>query len=445
MIQTIEVRYQGMPVGALSYQQGDTAARFEYFTEFVDQDIPLAPLTMPAEKGRIYAFPELNWDTFKGLPGMLADSLPDDFGHAVLNQWLAHQPQRSEPLTPLERLQYTGERGMGALEYHPAQHKRALNSSQNLELESLMKLAQHVLDSRNGFHRHAHFNTLPDQQLMQTLLAVGTSAGGARPKAVLAFNHDFSQVRSGQGSVPAGFEHYLLKFDGVQERDPSQQTFGDPLGYGAMEYVYYLMASQAGISMMPCRLLNEGNRRHFVTKRFDRSGNTKKHIQTLTAIKHVNYHDIGSFSYEELFQVARQLKLPRHDALNLFRRMVFNHVATNHDDHSKNVAFMLENQQWRLSPAYDVAFSYKRDNPWVEQHWMSLNGKRSGHSRADFYALAKVQLPRVEREELDTIIDEVIQAVSQWRSLATEHGVPKILIDSIENHLKVREFSSGAV
>lgn len=441
MINTIEVRYKGEPVGALSYNTGDTAARFEYLAEFVEKDIPLAPLTMPAEKGRIYSFPGLNWDTFRGLPGMLADSLPDDFGNAVLNQWVAQQPDRTEPLSPLERLQYTGERGMGALEYHPARKKQTTANNRDIELESLMKLAQEVLDSRTGFRQRTHFDDVADKEMMQALLAVGTSAGGARPKAILAFNHDFSQVRSGQGIVPAGFEHYLLKFDGVKERDPSQQTFGDPLGYGAMEYVYYLMATKAGITMMPCHLLDEGNRRHFVTKRFDRIGNEKKHIQTLTAIKHVNYHDIGAFSYEELFQVARQLRLPRVDAIDLFRRMVFNHVATNHDDHSKNFGFMLEDKQWRLSPAYDVAFSYKPGNPWVEQHWMSLNGKRSGHTRTDFYALANAQLPRVERDEIDAIIDNVINSVSQWRELATEHGVPKALADSINSHLKLRDFS----
>ncbi|MDV6315735.1 type II toxin-antitoxin system HipA family toxin [Idiomarina sp. HP20-50] len=441
MIDTIEVRYKDQPVGALSYTKGDTAARFEYLSEFVDKNIPLAPLTMPAEKGRIYAFPGLNWDTFRGLPGMLADSLPDDFGNAVLNQWVAQQPDRTEPLSPLERLQYTGERGMGALEYHPARTKQTLSKNKDIELESLMRLAQDVLDARKGFRKRTHFDEAEDREMMQALLAVGTSAGGARPKAVLAFNDDFSQVRSGQGTVPEGFEHYLLKFDGVRERDPSQQTFGDPLGYGAMEYVYYLMATQAGIHMMPCHLLEEGSRRHFVTKRFDRVGNEKKHIQTLTAIKHVNYHDIGSFSYEELFQVARQLRLPREDAMDLFRRMVFNHVATNHDDHSKNFGFMLEGTQWRLSPAYDVAFSYKPGNPWVEQHWMSLNGKRSDHSRADFYALSDVHLPKVPRQEIDAIIDDVIESVAQWPQLAKAHDVPKTLADSISSHLKLKDFS----
>ncbi|CAB0149726.1 hypothetical protein PSI9734_00299 [Pseudidiomarina piscicola] len=440
MINTIEVRYKGEPVGALSYSKSDTAARFEYFAEFVEREIPLAPLTMPAKKGRIYTFPELSWDTFKGLPGMLADSLPDDFGNAVLNQWLAQQSDRTEPLNPLERLQYTGERGMGALEYHPTRSKHTLSKSKDIEVETLMKLAQEVLDTRTGFRQRTHFDTTEDKAQMQALLAVGTSAGGARPKAVLAFNADFSQVRSGQGEVPEGFEHYILKFDGVKERDPAQQTFGDPLGYGAMEYVYSLMATQAGIQMMPCHLLEEGSRRHFITKRFDRVGNEKKHIQTLSAIKHVNYYAIGSFSYEELFQVARQLRLPRADALDLFRRMVFNHVATNHDDHSKNFGFMLEDKQWRLSPAYDVAFSYKSGNPWVEQHWMSLNGKRSGHSRADFYALSDVHLAKVSRQEIDAIIDDVIASVSRWPQLAKAYEVPQALADSISGHLKLKAF-----
>lgn len=440
MITAIEVRYKGQPVGALSYNKGDTAAKFEYFADFAEQQIPLAPLMMPVEKGRIYTFPGLNWDTFKGLPGMLADSLPDDFGNAVLNQWLAQQSDRTEPLSPLERLQYTGTRGMGALEYYPSCNKQTKFKSQDIEVESLMRLAQDVLDNRNGFRQRTHFDAAEDLEQMQALLAVGTSAGGARPKAVLAFNKDFSQVRSGQSDVPDGFAHYILKFDGVKERAPSQQTFGDPLGYGVMEYVYYLMATQAGIQMMPCHLLDEGNRRHFVTQRFDRVGNEKRHIQTLTAIKHVNYYAIGSFSYEELFQVARQLRLPRADALDLFRRMVFNHVATNHDDHSKNFAFMLEDKQWRLSPAYDVAFSYKPGNPWVEQHWMSLNGKRSQHSRADFYALSDVHLPKVSRKEIDTIIDEVIASVAQWPELAKVHEVPTALADSISRHLKLRDF-----
>lgn len=439
---TIEVRYQGDPVGALSYDEGDAAARFEYFPEFVERDIPLAPLTMPLVKQRIYSFPGLNWDTFRGLPGMLADSLPDDFGNAVLNRWLAQQPGRTAELTPLERLQYTGTRGMGALEYFPVQRGRGFPTDQALHIETLAKVAQSVLDERSQFEQSVQFDdSIADKEMMQALLAVGTSAGGARPKAVLAFNEDFSQVRSGQGEVPDNFKHYILKFDGVRERESSKQTFGDPMGYGAMEYVYSLLATAAKIDMMPCRLLPEGNRRHFVTERFDRVGNQKRHIQTLTAIKHVNYQAIGAFSYEELFKVARELRLPRVDAMNLFRRMVFNHVATNHDDHSKNFAFMLVDNTWRLAPAYDVAFSYKAGNPWVEKHWMSLNGKRSEHTRADFYALAYEQLPRIARADIDAMIDDVIDAVALWPKLAKEHDVPSDLAKSIEKHLRLTAFT----
>lgn len=440
-MESIEVKYQGESVGALSFEQGDAATRFEYFPEFVEKEIPLAPLTMPLEAHRIYTFPGLNWETFKGLPGMLADSLPDDFGNAVLNRWLAQQASRTWELTPLERLQYTGSRGMGALEYHPTQKHRQFPKDKDLHLETLIRLAQAVLDTRSKFNQNVQFDDkAEDKEMMAALLAVGTSAGGARPKAVLAFNDDFTEVRSGQGEVAPGFTHYLLKFDGVQERAPSQQTFGDPLGYGVMEYVYHLMATEAKIDMMPCRLLNEGKRRHFVTQRFDRIGNEKKHIQTLTAIKHVNYQAIGAFSYEELFKVARALRIPRSDALNLFRRMVFNHIATNHDDHSKNFAFMLEGNQWRLTPAYDVAFSYKPGNPWVKQHWMSLNEKRIGHTRTDFHALAKVHLPRIEKKAVDDIIDEVLQAVSQWDKLAKEHEVPAPLAKTIHDNIRLDAF-----
>jgi serine/threonine-protein kinase HipA len=438
---TIEVRYKDEAVGALSFEQGEVAARFEYFSEFIEKGIPLAPLTMPLEAHRIYTFPGINWDTFKGLPGMLADSLPDDFGNAVLNRWLAQQPSRTWQLTPLERLQYTGSRGMGALEYHPTQDKRQFSKDKDIHLEKLTRLAQTVLDARSHFSQNVQFDDrAEDKEMMEALLAVGTSAGGARPKAVLAFNQDFSQVRSGQGKVTSGFTHYLLKFDGVRERESSQQTFGDPLGYGVMEYIYYLMATEAKIDMMPCRLLNEGDRRHFVTQRFDRIGNEKKHIQTLTAIKHVNYQAIGGFSYEELFKVARELKVPRSDALNLFRRMVFNHIATNHDDHSKNFAFILEGDQWRLAPAYDVAFSYKPGNPWVEQHWMSLNGKRIGHTREDFYALARTHLPRVEKKEIVAIVDHVLHAVSKWGTLAKAHEVPDTLAKIIQDNIRLDAF-----
>jgi serine/threonine-protein kinase HipA len=262
------------------------------------------------------------------------------------------------------------------------------------------------------------------------------SAGGARPKAVLAFNEDFTQVRSGQATVPDGFTHYLMKFDGVSEHNKNQETFGDPLGYGAMEFVYHLMAKKCGVNMMPCRLLQEGNRRHFITQRFDRMKNKKVHVQTLNGIAHVDYKKPGSFSYAELFGIARQLKLSAPEAEQLLKRMTFNIIARNHDDHSKNVAFILKNDKWSLAPAYDLAYSYKPGSKWVNSHWMSLNGKRDNFSRSDFYSLEKLS-PLFSKRKIDDILDETIEHVSSWRKLAEAWDVPKTLINEINTNLRL--------
>ncbi len=271
---------------------------------------------------------------------------------------------------------------------------------------------------------------------MLSLLSVGMSAGGARPKAVLAFNDDFSQVRSGQVKIPEGFTHYLMKFDGVSEHNSNKETFGDPLGFGAMEYTYYQMATACGIEMMPCHLLDEGYRRHFVTQRFDRDGNQKSHIQTLTGLCHIDYKQPGTYSYAELLATARQLSLPLSDAEQIIKRMIFNIVARNHDDHAKNFAFMLKGNQWRLTPAYDVAYSYKPGSPWVNSHWMSLNGKRDQFSRDDIYSLATIS-PRFSKHYLAPIIDEVIDQASQWPDRAKENGVPLTLIKEVQSNLRL--------
>ncbi len=441
-METIEVRYKGEKAAAITFEPGAAAAQFEYYPEFIEKGIQIAPLTMPLENNRIYQFPGLDKGTFKGLPGLVADSLPDSFGNAILDQWLATQPNREHGITPLERLKYTGARGMGALEYFPSQKIKGFRASHNIELETLTKVAQTVLDERSGFEETVAFSDeYEDKKMIEALLAVGTSAGGARPKAVLAFNQDFTQVRSGQTEAPVGFTHYLLKFDGVTERDRNKQAFGDPMGYGVMEYVYHLMAKEAGINMAVCDLLSEGDRRHFITKRYDRfNGNEKRHIQTLTAMSHVNYNQPGSYSYEQLFKVARELRLPKEDALQIFKQMVFNHVARNNDDHSKNTAFMLDGKDWRITPAYDVAFSYAAGNPWVEQHWMAMNGKRKGHSRKDISAVAELCLPTIRRSEVNEMIDKVIHAVSLWDKLSIEHGVPEKLRKNISKLLLVKDF-----
>ncbi len=435
VMEVIKITYQDDVVGAVSFDTQKGLGSFEYDPGFVKNGVELSPIKMPLS-GRIYSFPELDFNTFKGLPGLIADSLPDDFGNAVLNAWVAGQGRLPSDITPLQRLQYTGKRGMGALEYAPATQLRSLNASQRIEIQSLVSIAQEILDSRDNFEVQLKQNGQDDREAMMSLLSVGMSAGGARPKAVLAFNEDFTQVRSGQANVPSGFTHYLMKFDGVSEHNKNQETFGDPLGYGAMEFIYHLMAKKCGVDMMPCHLLHEGNRRHFITQRFDRIRNKKVHVQTLNGLAHVDYKKPGSFSYAELFGIARQLRLSALEAEQLFKRMTFNIITRNHDDHSKNFAFMLKKDKWSLAPAYDLAYSYKPGSKWVNSHWMSLSGKRDNFTRSDFYSLEKLS-PIFNKRKIDDIIDTTIEHVSTWRQLAQQWDVPKTLIDEIQENLRL--------
>ena len=435
VMEVVNVHYHGALVGAVSYDTDGQRSAFEYDRQFIKTGIQLSPLMMPLSE-QIYTFPALGYATFKGLPGLLADSLPDDFGNAVLNAWVAAQGKSSRAITPLQRLQYTGLRGMGALEYRPAFRVKNLNSAHEIRIESLVSIAQEVLDQRTGFELALRSDGQEDREGMLALLSVGMSAGGARPKAVLAFNDDFTEVRSGQANVPKGFTHYLMKFDGVSEHNKDRETFGDPLGFGAMEYVYYLMATGCGIEMMPCRLLDEGSRRHFLTQRFDRRGNDKIHVQTLNGIAHIDYKQHGSYSYEELFGTARQLRLSARDAEQLLRRMVFNIVARNHDDHAKNFAFILDGHHWSLAPACDIAYSYKPESRWVGTHWMRFNGKQDNFARSDFQGLSYVS-PMFTPNRVNEVIGQVIEQVSQWPMLAKQHGVPKSLIDEVQNNLRL--------
>lgn len=435
VMEAVHVMYQGQEVGAVSFDTTTGVGAFEYSSSFTKTGIELSPIKMPLTQ-RIYSFPELAFATFKGLPGLIADSLPDDFGNAVLNAWMATQGKLPENISPVQRLEYVGKRGMGALEFAPATRLKHLNASRQVNIESLVAIAQEILDARGGFAIELNKHGQEDREAMLALLSVGMSAGGARPKAVLAFNADFSQVRSGQVDAPEGFTHHLMKFDGVHEHGKNREAFGDPLGFGAMEYVYFLMAQQCGIHMMPCRLLPEGDRRHFITQRFDRLENQKIHIQTLNGLAHVDYKAPGSFSYAELFGVARQLRLPAKDAEQLLKRMVFNIVARNHDDHAKNFAFMLSGQHWKLAPAYDLAYSYKPGSKWVNSHWMSLNGKRDDFTRADVYSLEKLS-PLFSRKMIDVVLDQTLESVSMWPALAKEHAVPKSLIDEVNGNLRL--------
>ncbi|MDP2564468.1 type II toxin-antitoxin system HipA family toxin [Pseudoalteromonas marina] len=435
VMEVVEVFHKELQVGAVSYDVENRVGVFEYAPEFIKTGIQLSPLKMPLAKG-LYRFANLDYDTFKGLPGLLADSLPDDFGNSILNAWVASEGRSVSDITPLQRLSYTGQRGMGALTYKPTKVK-ALRGVENIQIDALVKVAQDVLESRNNFEADVGPVGEENKEAMLQLMSVGMSAGGARPKAVVAFNGDFTQARSGQTDAPEGFNHYLMKFDGVSEHNKNKETFGDPIGFGAGEYVYYLMATRCGIDMSYSTLLNEGSRRHFITQRFDRVGNERVHVQTLNGLAHVSFKKAGSYSYEELIGIARQLRLSSSDALQLFKRMVFNVVARNHDDHSKNTSFMHnEHNQWVLAPAYDLAYSYRPGSPWVNSHWMTVNGKREDFERNDFYAFEKLS-PIFSRKRINEILDETIEHVSRWQELAKDNDVPKTLIDEVRSNLRL--------
>ncbi len=416
----------GRTVGALSYADDTGLCAFQYAPSWLKTGIEISPIKLPLSS-QIYQFPALSKVTYKGLPAAFADTLPDDFGNAIIDAWLARTGRDQATFTALERLLYTGKRGMGALEYAPSLEKQP-STSTPVELESLIHIAQTILDQRAQLIKPL----VPSQQqdALSAMLQVGTSAGGARAKAVIGINQTRTEIRSGQVDLPDGFEHYLLKFDGVVEHSQAKETFGDPQGFGRMEYAYYLMAKAAGIYMSPCELLPDGDRAHFMTKRFDRLGNQKVHYQSLCAMDHADYKKPGHYSYEQVFSLMRALKLSKSAALEMYRRMVFNIVARNHDDHSKNTGFILNAQhQWELAPAFDIAYSYKPDSPWVNAHQLSLNGKRDHFVRSDLLLPAEKF-----RKEAEAIIEEVVDIVAQWPKYAKEAGVFPDFSQEIQRH-----------
>lgn len=427
-----EVRLWGELVGALAYDPVSKISTFEYGKEWASEEVEIAPLQMPLSS-RKYQFPNLNSETYKGLPAVFADTLPDDFGNAVINAWLAREGRDVDSFTSLERLLYTGGRGMGALEFEPALSKKNKIKSEKIEITSLIEMAQLILDQRSHLSEKILRKKI-NNDAMSELFQVGTSAGGARAKALIAVNVDRTELRSGQVDAPNGFEHYLLKFDGVDEHKVNSELFGDPKGFGRMEYAYYLMGIDAGIDMSPSELLIDGERAHFMTKRFDRCGNKKLHYASLCAMDHADYKKPGAYSYEQLLSVGRQLRLPRKDAIEIYRRMVFNVVARNHDDHTKNIGFILKDAKsnWRLSPAFDLAYSYKKGSPWVDSHQMSVNGKRDNFIRDDLLAVGSL-LSNFKKES-GQIIDEVISVVEKWDDYANKAGVFDNLANEIKNN-----------
>ena len=413
-----EVRLWGRTIGAVSWNDDRDAAFFDYDPAFVSGGPQVAPLTMPLS-GEIYSFPALARQTFHGLPGLLADSLPDRFGNALIAAWLARQGRDPGDFNPVERLCYVGRRGMGALEFFPAQGPTPRSAP--VEVAALVELASEILTNRTAVAG----SLAPDdrEQALQDILRVGTSAGGARAKAVIAWSPETDAVRSGAVEAGDGFSHWLLKFDGVAgNRDRELEA---PRGYGLIEYAYHAMARAAGIQMTECRILPESGRRHFMTRRFDRTDTGGRiHMQSLGALAHYDFNQPGAVSYEQALRVIERLGLGKEAAEEQFRRMAFNIVARNQDDHVKNIAFLMDRSgRWRLSPAFDVTYSYNPEGRWTGAHQMTLNGKRDGFDVDDFVACARNA--SLKRGRAAAILREVQGVVSRWREFAEAAGVPE--------------------
>lgn len=422
---TATVSLWGTDIGYVSMETGERFGRFEYEPAFVEMGIELAPLMMPTRVGHIYQFNELHPRSFHGLPGLLADSLPDKYGNRLIDVWLARSGRRAEDFNAVDRLCYTGARGMGALEFEPSTLIDS-GSDKPLEVAQLVELASIAFASSAALN--ARLSEGGVGQAMLDLLSVGTSAGGARAKAVIAYHPETGEVRSGQLGLAEGFEHWLIKFDGVEFS--GDWGVADPAGYGLLEYSYYEMGRRCGIEMMESRLLQENGRSHFMTRRFDRGQAGEKYfVQTLAALAHYDYWESGAYSYEQVIMAMRQLGMSKAMQEEQVRRTIFNLVACNQDDHVKNISFMMSRRgNWSLSPAYDLCHAEGSD--FTRNHQLSLNGKTSGFTLQDLRHLSEYAgLPRGREKQL---LEKVLVAFSGWVELAGELGIP----DSLQAHVQ---------
>lgn len=421
------VKLWGTRIGAVSIEPGRDHTYFQYDPAFVPSGIQPSPIAMPLSTG-VYEFPELPATTFHGLPGLLFDSLPDRFGNALIDAWLARQGRSPEDFDVVERLCYIGTRGMGALEFEPAQGPQAAASSE-LHVAELVELASEILSQREGLQES--FADESREQALRNILQVGTSAGGARAKAVIAWNSETNEVRSGQVDSDEGFEYWLMKFDGVSSN--RDKELDDPRGYGRVEYAYSQMAQAAGIRMSPCRLFSESDRDHFMTRRFDRlPGGDKLHMQSLSAMAHFDFNAAGAYSYEQALLMIRKLGLKMDDIEEQFRRMAFNIVARNQDDHVKNIAFLMDRRgRWSLSPAFDVTYSYNPHGAWTSRHQMSMNGKRDDFSLDDFRQCGNAA--SLKRARAEQIVEEVETAVDRWPEFAGAANIADDWADRIQS------------
>ncbi len=421
MVTHAKVLLWGKTVGLVVWDDQLHRATFQFDRSFTRSGLDVAPVMMPLAKARggeeVFSFGNLRDETFKGLPGLLADCLPDRFGDTLLNAWLRGQKRDAGSANPVEKLCYLGHRGMGALEFEPS-HGELEASSEALQIDELVRVARDVMTQKEAFKTSRKKG---EQEALLDIIQVGTSAGGARAKAIVAYNANTGEVRSGQIDGLEGFTYCLIKFDGV-----TNTALGDPKGYGRIEYAYHLMAVASGISMMPSTLLEEHGRAHFLTQRFDRVQHAKTgeqvrlHMATLCGLGHLDFNDPLRYSYADAFAMMRLLGLPYPDAVEMFRRMCFNVVARNCDDHTKNTSFLMDPQgEWHLSPAYDITFAYDPKNVWLKQHQMSINGKRLDITRADLLAVAK----EMNIKKADAIIDDVVAGVKTWKKCAKKAEV----------------------
>lgn len=417
----------GTTVGYL-HQDDNGMVGFQYDEEFLKSNIEISPIKMPLSTVT-YTFPALPEQTFHGLPGMVADSLPDKFGNIVINRYLESQGRTADSLSVIEKLCYTGKRGMGALEYEPSQELTSMNET--VDLDALTKLASEILSEKEQIHIERNDN------LMAQLMECGSSVGGARAKTLIAWNPETNDIRSGQINAGKGYEYWLLKFDNIKN-NKDKDSRPDDGEYTKVEYAYYLMALDAGIEMSECRLYKENGSAHFMTKRFDRKGikGEKLHMQSLCALAHMDFNSPRVYSYEEAFAVMKQLKLPYNDFVQLFRRMVFNEYAKNYDDHTKNISFLMDKKGvWSLSPAYDITFSYRKDSIWVSAHQMLINGKSDNIEKEDLLKVA--EKANIKKSDAVKIIEQVINSVSRWEDFAEKSGMSENNIKRIKDFLIV--------
>ncbi|MEQ6331909.1 HipA domain-containing protein [Sphingobium sp. MK2] len=428
---TAEIWLWNSRIGAVTLPPGERFASFEYDPAFQRSGIELSPLAMPLG-GAVYRFPALATQSFHGLPGMLADALPDKYGNALIDAWLATQGRKSADFNAVERLCYTGMRGMGALEFMPAQGPPSTVAAA-VEIDALVRLASEVLVHRKDLR--VTFAGDEKAEALREILRVGTSAGGARAKAIIAWNPDTNEVRSGQVRAPHGFGYWLMKFDGVANN--KDHDLADPKGFGTIEYAYSKMALAAGVDMTECRLFAEGGRRHFMTRRFDRlPDGGKLHMQSLAALAHLDFNAPRANAYEQAFTTIRALGLGQDTLDQQFRRAIFNIVGRNQDDHVKNIAFLMDpTGAWRLAPAFDIAYAYNPGGDWTSQHQMSLAGLRDNFTLDSLIAGGKSA--GVSARAVRAIVGEVTEAVAQWRLIATDVGVPPAFVDDVEAHLRL--------